>query len=441
MPMPSLTELAEEETSGDDPLITGGQDSAWLQAEAYRRAGDFEKAGPYFCEQWKETNRAAAGWRYAFCLRKAGHAEAALRVAYKVVQAYPEEKPAIQEKVWALYEARLKPAIESQRPQQVIQIADEMVQAGADSFALKVAVFAGFKAAKEGRQWEKILEWCQQLPAQELSTAPRKFGDRKSLSDRERYYYACIKAMMELKRFEEALTACESALVDFPRNQDYARWQAQCLAALGDLEPALQILSRLYQGGRARWYILVDYARLLLQQEQLEQAWEIALEATRAPVEDTHKLGLYELMSRIALRQGREQAASDHLGLCLAVRASQGWPKTSALEELELQLCHLQDRWEPVDPTHWKDRAMLHWGLTPAAPVRDHRKLQGVVEQFMLNRNYCFLLSEGQRYYTFVKDVPQSCRRDGAKVQFRTTPHYDPKKKTESQRAVQISPA
>jgi hypothetical protein len=64
-----------------------------------------------------------------------------------------------------------------------------------------------------------------------------------------------------------------------------------------------------------------------------------------------------------------------------------------------------------------------------------------VIEQFMVNRNYCFVLSQGQRYYTLVRDVPQACRRDGSAVVFRLTAHYDPKKKQDSQRAVQLSPA
>lgn len=440
--MHSLAALAREEVAGEDPLVLDGQDPAWVQAEAFRKNGDFERAGPYFFEQWTQGQQSAAGWRYAYCLRKAGHPEAALRVAYKVVSAYPEEQPAVREKVWSLYEARLKPALENQRHQQVLQIAEQMVQAGADSFALKVAVFAGMRAAKESRQWEKVLDWCSQIDPRELSNAPKKLGERKSLSDRERFYYARIKAYVQLGRWEEALVGCEKALADFDRNQDFVRWKAQSLAALGDLEPAIDLLQAL-RGGRARWYVLVDLARLLLQAQRLDEAWAVALEATRAPVEDNHKLGLYEVMARVALQQGRQACAVDHVGWCLALREHEKWSKGAALEELELQLCHAVDNWLPYDPAHWRDRATLHWGLTaPSSPgPRDQSKQQGVIEQFMVNRNYCFVLSQGQRYYTLVRDVPQACRRDGSAVVFRLTAHYDPKKKQDSQRAVQLSPA
>lgn len=439
--MLSLSALARDEMAGEDPLVLDGQDPAWVQAEAFRKAGDFERAGPYFYEQWTQGQQGAAGWRYAFCLRKAGHAEAGLRVAFKVASLYPEDRAAISEKVWALYEARLKPALAAEKHHQVLQVAEQMVQAGADSFALKVAVFAGMRAAKESRQWEKVLEWCSQIDPLSLSTAPKKMGERKSLSDRERYFYARLKAAVELKRWEEALSVAEQALGDFDRNQDFHRWKATSLAALGDLEPALQVLDEVRKTGRARWYLLVDQARVLLQLQRLDEAWKVALEATRAPVEDSHKLGLYELMARIALHQGRQDCAVDHVGWCLALRSHERWSKGAGLEELELLLCHAVDDWLPDDPQHWRDRAVLHWGSRPAPVVlKDSQWRQGVVEQFRVNRNYCFVLCDGERYYTLMKDVPGSCRHDGATVKFRLSPHFDPKKQQDSLRAVQLTP-
>jgi tetratricopeptide (TPR) repeat protein len=433
--MLTLAELAQEELAGDDPLQLSGQDSEWVSAEALRKIGDYAKAGPFFCERWKEERTAAAGWRYGYCLRKGGHAEAGLRLIFRVAQVHPEDPVVCQERFWSIYEARLKPASSAGQHRKVLQIAEEMV-AGADQVSLKVVAFLCFKAAKESREWDTVLLWCSRLDLSQLSIAPRKMGERKSISDRERYYFAQVKALVELKRWEEALLACEAASKDFPRNQDFVRWKAQSLAGLGDVSVAIRLLQDLRRGGRCRWYIVVDLAKILLQEGEPQQAWEACLEAVAAQVEDNHKLGLLELMAQILIELEREEAALDHVGWCLALRQVEGWGKTPLLEELEKKLI------EPdlMDPSHWKERARQHWRRELGPPVSSNQpRREGVVEQFLVHRNYCFVACEGQLYYTLVRDVPQECRRDGARVWFRLAAHFDAKKKVESQRAVQIS--
>jgi len=432
----TLKDLAAEELVSEDPIPPPTDyNPEWTQAEAYRKSGEFEKAGPYFFAQWTQNHEAEAGWRYAFCLRKAGHPEAALRAACRVLLSAPEEKGALQEKLWSLYEARVKPAVESQRHQQVLQYCLEMARAGADELALKIAAFASFKAAKETKQWSVILEWCTRLNPDRLSPTPRKLDQRKGLSDRERYFYAKIKALIELQAWELALVECERAIRDFDRNQDFKRWQAFSLAGLGDLPLALKGLEELRATGRCRWYILSDYARLLKDSEP-SRAWEVALEAAAAQVEVGHKLGLFELMAEIALLLARESAAMDHVGWCLSLRNALAWPVTPRLESLQQELSHLEPSWEPNDCDYWERRARMHWGLRPAV---SEKRLRGRVEQVIPGRNYCFVFHEGERYYTLLKDVPQNCRQEGSWVHFQLISHYDAKKQAESRRAVQLT--
>ena len=434
----TLKDLAAEELETEDPIPPPTDfNPAWTQAEAYRKSGEYEKAGPYFFSQWTQEHDVDAGWRYAFCLRKAGHPEAALRAACRVLLSAPDDKPTLQEKLWSIYEARVKPAVESQRHQQVLQFGLEMARAGADELALKIAAFACFKAAKETRQWAVVLEWCARLNPDRLSPTPRKLESRKGLSDRERYFYAKIKALIELQSWEQALLECERALKIFDRNQDFKRWHAFSLAGLGDLALALKGLEDMRATGRCRWYILSDYARLLKETEPAK-AWEISLEAAAAQVEVGHKLGLFELMAEIALLLARESAAADHVGWCLSLRYALGWPVTPKLEALQQELGHLQLSWEPCDSEYWENRARMHWGLQPSG---DEKSQRGQLEQIVPGRNYCFVLHEGQRYYTLLKDVPPACRKDGARVHFRLTSHYDAKKQAESRRAVEITEA
>lgn len=436
----TFRELVDAELKTDDPLVfQPEQNSEWFRAEALRKSGNVQEAAPLFHALWEEELTAASGWRYAYCLRKAGAAEAALRAICRVAQIHAADESVLTEKTWCIYEARLKPAVAENSAGNAARYAEEMLQhCGDDNLTRRLLIFSLVKVARAPQHWQLVLKICEQLDPHGLSCAPRRTEERQLMSDRERYYYARLRAYLELRQWEPLGDWAERASGDFPRNQDFVRSLCRAWSELGDSEAALARLADLAGSGRCRWYILIDYARLLLQAGSPEEAWKTALEAARGPAEDAHKVGLWELMAKIALAQGNRQAAIRHLGWAESLRTERGWSSSPEVQEFRQQFAaELLE----VPEEGWKRAAQSHWNATCAAPPAPSSLLTGVISEVMSGRSYCFVRSGKQMYYTPLRDVPESCRVNGMTVQFAGVPHFDPKKGKESLRAVQIRAA
>lgn len=72
--------------------MTQPPDDRSQQARQLYEAGDFEAAGRLYHKLWDEQGDAFSGGRYAQCLRKLGHDQAALIVACRVVERCSKEE-------------------------------------------------------------------------------------------------------------------------------------------------------------------------------------------------------------------------------------------------------------------------------------------------------------------------------------------------------------
>ncbi|MEW6284098.1 MAG: hypothetical protein AB1758_36125, partial [Candidatus Eremiobacterota bacterium] len=232
----------------------------WAEAEALRKAGQWARAGRYFHNSLKERPIAGAAWRYAFCLRKAGYPEAALAMCQRAVDRWPDEKAVRWELVWCLYAARLRPAQEREDEEGVLQAAREMVRAGAEELPLQLAVFASVGAAKRKGHWGEVSGWCDRLDPLQLSAEPNRFEGRRIPSMRERWYYAKLKALVHLEEWEPGRVVARQAREQFPTSLDFRRWEAACLAGLGEVEAAVGLLEPHRAERRKQWYVLSDLA-------------------------------------------------------------------------------------------------------------------------------------------------------------------------------------
>ena len=71
-----------------------------------------------------------------------------------------------------------------------------MVSAEATGIALKLAVFAVMSAAKTRGQWKLVSNWCDLLEPAELGSQARVTKHGSIPSDRERWYFAKLKALL-----------------------------------------------------------------------------------------------------------------------------------------------------------------------------------------------------------------------------------------------------
>lgn len=420
-------------------VIEAGPDPRWLRAEAFRRAEVYGRAAATFAELWELNSDPSAGWRWAFCLRRQNRLEEALTAARAVLDEYPDHPQAHQEYLWCLNDQRLRPLLQDGAPGDILEAATALVEAGAEGVLLKRAVFAAIGAAKKQGRWERVAGWCDLLDPEELSS--RSTGQR-SFSDRERYYYAKLKATVQLGEFEQALRVAGDALRDFPKNPDFRRWQALSQAGLGDLDQAVAGLESLAKGGK--WYVLAELARCYLLQGQFDKSWQTATRAARQPGEDSAKVGLFETLARIALALDDLEAARDHLGLCLALRQKHQWNVSQDLarlvDEVEVLCGSAWESHDTLSPADWRGRcAGRHWD---SAPTRGEPVL-GEVTGLEDGRNFAFIrcLEDSERVFVRLDDLPDGCAVNGAQVEFIKVKSYDQRRQRDSWRAARVRPA
>ena len=431
--------------------VENNNDPEWKQAEAFRKTGIFGRAARYFRERWDEHEDPEAGWRYAHCLRKTGYHEVAISLLAELHRNAPLSDSISKEYVWALYEGRLAKAKDEGNQQGVLEAAREIVGAGAEGTALKLAVFAVISAAKTKGQWNQVSNWCDLLNPATLSASQRQ-GDRGTIpSDRERWYFGKLKALVKLEDWHLAEQVANFACEEFPQNESFVRWKAQAKGGLGQVNEALTLLQSL--GPKAPWYVLADQAKLLFRLEQVERAWELAVKAARAPGQLSAKVNLWGLMSRLSLALGRAEAALDHLALEQRVRQEQGWPlrphhlAAAAQVKESAGVAELPDRpgkhWIKICQNHWNHHAASK--PVPPAPTEtagsEQMRYVGHLTAYDAVRSFAFIEREdnGEQVFVLTKDLPEQARKNRARLEFQIIDQFDKRKNRQSQRAVQLN--
>lgn len=428
--------------------VSHRESEEWKKAEAFRNAEIFGRAAKAFRAFWDDTGDAEAGWRYAHCLRKSGYGEVALGILNELAKHNPEHLVIRDELVWGLYESRLLVAKEKGDGALVIQAARDMVSAEAEGKALRLAVFAVVGAAKTRGHWKLVSNWCDLLDPRTLETQARQMGQGTIPSDRERWYFAKLKALVNMGEWHLAATVADQACLDFPGNASYLRWKANSWAGLGRLKEALELLDSLRP--RIAWYALADMAKYSFELEDIEGAWTIGQEAARAVGQDSAKVNLWDLMARTALALGMPDVALAHIGLMAAVRAENGWPMRPSHQELlrRVLLENGMDRLPERSSRDWKAAAREHWGqgstsslASSFAPAKGESQT-GQVVSYVADRTFAFILPKGggEQVFVLAQDLPEVVRRNGARVAYEAIRHFDKRKNRESLRAVRVEP-
>jgi cold shock CspA family protein/tetratricopeptide (TPR) repeat protein len=321
------------------------------QAKQLYDAQDYLEAGKLYHQLWDEQGDAFSGGRYAYCLRKCGHAKAALTVAGKAAEKFPDDIYVRREVVWALYDAEFKPAKEKGDLGSLVHAGQQIVNLTDEELPVRLVSFAVIDLAKDKMKWDVVSAWCDRLDRQALNAEPREIEGRRVISEREQWYFAKIKSLVHLKRWDEVRALTTEALQAFPRKHDFARWAALALAGQGHVSEAIAELEALAQHGQPEWYLLNDLAELKLRNKQVEEAYRLACQAALAFGEDKAKVGLFMLIGQIALELQRFDVAARHGALSRLVRTREGWSVPGEVTRLETQarLVQAQAGGPPLD--------------------------------------------------------------------------------------------
>lgn len=340
-------------------------------------------------------------------------------MARRVAQVYPDDIYVRREVVWALYDAEFKPAKERDDLGALVRTGQEILDLTDEELPTRLASFAVVSLAKDKMRWDVVSAWCDRLDPEQLSAERREMGGRRVISELEQWYFAKVKALVKLGRWEEARKRAMEASQAFPHNRHFARWGALALAGLGQTREAIGEVEALAQRGQPEWYLLKDLAELQLRGGETDEAYITASRAALAPGDDKAKVSLYMLIGEIALTLEQFATAGRHVLLSRLIRDREGWSVPRELAQLEAEIrsaseetsgapldlpadisalkARCQQTWEEVVPAESVPEPKQKRRKPPSRPVVDADQpfQTGRIKTYLEDRGFGFIIPDG----------------------------------------------
>jgi len=417
-------------------------------ASALRKDNKYDQALAVYRQLWEQpaTRNEWDGWGYAHCLRKLGRPREALTIARQVYQAYPEFEPNRNEYGWSLYDLVIKQdqAAIAENPAEFFQAADEILTvAGRDQFSprartlFKVIDYLEKRAAYPAQQ---ILEWTARATPDELSEAPGRGNNPTTgqpmefASDREKWYAARTRALLEVGQHAECIALCQEALQRFGKlhhdNDVWFRWRmAQSKAALGDRATAITEIQSLLKR-KQDFFLYWRIAQYQFELGQVEEALKNAVAGALAPGELEYKWELFWLMGQILQARGETELAARHVELALALRLEHQWKIPAELSQSASQLNISTSSCQPAAQVkarllpYWRqvrfgDMKTMTGKITRLLPTGQAGFIRGADGRDYYFRTAAFkgnkrLLTEGQAVSFYVQPSQEAGKADSA---------------------------
>ena len=142
------------------------------EAKRLRQEKKYDEALPLYEELWNETGASFDGAGLLNCLRKLKQYDKAIPLAEKLVKKLPDFQWAKIEAIWTYIEGKLNKFEEDASVDEIIEIANGIMDLKPEGPAEKLAVFKVLKAAKASGDWKIVNEWSDKLNPEILSTTP-----------------------------------------------------------------------------------------------------------------------------------------------------------------------------------------------------------------------------------------------------------------------------
>jgi len=305
---------------------------------------------------------------------------------------------------------------------------------------LRSTIKAVWTVAQKKQEWEIVADWCDRIAPSELSDEAPLIQGRRGKSMRERWYFARVKSLIQLQRWDEARSWAQEATRHYPREVNFPRWAALALAGQGYIEQAIAEMEELTLKRRVDWYVWNDLCGLYLRIGQAEAALRAGCQAALAPGEDKQKVTLYERLGQVGLSLGKLELAARQVALSKAVRQRERWPIRPRLARLEAEIRHALEEaglnW-PVDTDDIGDLAHLCQADWAACVYIGLPRKAGIVEALPQGKPHGWIRTDdGERIFFLQNDLPDAIRYKGARLEFALMPNWDRKYDRRSYRAV-----
>ena len=409
------------------------------QADEFRKAKNYEKAIPLYEKLWRENTAAPSewdGWRYAFCLRKAGKSSQALDICREVFKLKPAFENNRDLYAWCVFDLEIFRPNQEIKPDEadffkaakaIIDLSKPGTYTAANPTILKVVDYLGDEDFHPNYPAKEIVEWLGKTTSSSLSTECPQGKGKDGLpmeypSQLETYYFTLSKAFFETERFEECISVSEQALETLQKrhnNSDF--WVKYRIGLskgkLGKFDEGLRDLEEVYKR-KKDWFVGREIAKLHFQKADYDAALKYSAQAALAPGQDQlgFKWELFMFMGQILKSQQQLEKAKDHVLLAAKVRQKEGWKIDSALAGLLRELA--------IDTADARSVEQIHKSLLPYWDGIVHagqERITGKVSKWITEGKNGFIKAEdGKDYYFKVNSFKRNSRSVslGAKVKF-----------------------
>jgi len=425
-----------------------------LRADIRQQASDLRKSGRYADALPVFVELQQSGDEYGLagslnCLRKLGRFDEALALARRSDPAGQRMDWTKAEIVWTHIQGRLLRLPESASLNDMLAVADDICRLGPEDVAMKAVAFAVAKKAKNADRWDIAGQWIEKVNPDALSgESMRGESGREGWSDKSLWHNYRVRALVETGRHREALPLAEKAIAGFPaQRRFFLRLKALALHGLGDTDSALDIYQSLCAGGRADWWMVGEYGRMLVDAGKPSEGIPVLAAAAqcRAPLD--LKVKLVSDLGNAAYAEGQPRAALCHFLLCRSIRTRRNW---SVPDELARRIEEITGQGDFAELLRQNEEELLRecqniWARlarperSVQRPRRNPRKgMIGAVRLGPSERPFCYIVAAGgESVFAWKQDLPVGLS-DGAVVDFTASPSYDKKKGRESWKASDV---
>jgi len=308
-----------------------------VKAKDLRKDKKYLEALPLFKELWENCDPKDKwdGWGYAYCLNKTRDYNTAYLLLKKVYEIDNTFEYVKGQFAWASYMANIKEYPDDESSDKLEDFVAEVIsvtEGKEDELFRSQSIIKMMEHYSANGSWIKVVEWSKLVNPDLLSDKAfdgissdgKKF---RKPSDRESYYLKLTKALDKENKFEECIKECDNGLDSFP-NEVWLKWhKGSALRKLKKYPESIALLEEV-KTKKNDWFILKDLSAAYYGLNNNEKALEYFLEGSALSIripEPQYRWELYYVGSRILLKLGKTDLASQHIALVYKLREENNW--------------------------------------------------------------------------------------------------------------------
>jgi tetratricopeptide (TPR) repeat protein len=420
------------------------------RANEFRKAGNIQEALPIYEKLWKISGDSYDGAGLLHCLRKSHNFDRAIPLAEELIRKFDSVNWIKIEVTWTFISGILEVIGDEAPLQNIIDIAQKILDLKPDLIAQKIVVFRVLKSAKRAGKWNLVLEWSDKLNPDLLSDKPIIINGKEGWCDQATWYNYKVRSLIETGNQQKALEILEAIIGKYPKNNKFfLRLKALALKKLNRLPESEQIYESICEGRYPDWWLLHEYAVVLSlspDHSKQERSLFVMCKAATTSRKVETCVNLYEDISSVCIQLERYLEARDHILLSKLVRLDHGW---NVSEEIEDKIIALNEKIgsnpKNQDLSETLSICKGYWNKTlfgDSSNPQNHEKKSQVLKNISgkitfghSDRPYCFInTSDKKSVFCLKVDLPENIQ-DGDEVIFDAIPSFDKKKNQQSWKA------